>query len=167
MSLSPNDKIHAIFVEMTWSLNDTYLLTGSVAAVATVVAVVMAIRNLWRVPPVNLDDPLVRGDTERVEQAICQKVESEFSIAMRQYGKMPIKDEQLARIKKNIERTYGPGSVFYSSPRIRADNYLMPLIIKLIKIETDLRGSFYSSASSKLERKNSQLCDGKMAVNCW
>ena len=81
------------------------------------------------------------NNEDELERAICQKSEVEFKIAIREWDEQPISKEQLAKIEENIKREYHPFTAFRTSVDIRVEYYILPLIKKLIEIETESRNA--------------------------
>ncbi|MCK4620178.1 MAG: toll/interleukin-1 receptor domain-containing protein [Desulfobacterales bacterium] len=88
-------------------------------------------------------DQLGRKDiVHGLEQAILLKAEAEFRIVMRELNDLPISKEQITKIEENIKGSYGPFKALYASADIKIDYYLLPLIKKLIQIESELRATY-------------------------
>lgn len=84
----------------------------------------------------------VSNDTKNeLEQAICQKANAEFQIAMREWDESPISKERLTKADENIKGSYAPFKTFANSETITIEYYLLPLVKRIIQIESDLRAA--------------------------
>jgi hypothetical protein len=82
----------------------------------------------------------IHRNLEALEQAICKKVEAEIQIAIREAKTAAKSQEHVTAINANIKREYlQRGSVFHKSIDIEIEHYLLPLLTKIIAIETKLR----------------------------
>jgi hypothetical protein len=82
----------------------------------------------------------ISRNVKRLEQAICEKVEAEVKVAVREAGSAPKSQEHVAAIESNIKRElFQRYAVFSKSMDIEIDYFLMPLLTKIVKIETKLR----------------------------
>jgi hypothetical protein len=84
------------------------------------------------------------NNEDELEQAICLKSDIEFKITIREWQETPISKEHHSKIEENIKRSYQPFATFASAIDIRVEDYLLPLIKKLIHVESELRNANFA-----------------------
>lgn len=81
----------------------------------------------------------VKSKNSKLEQAISEKADAEFQIAVREWDDLPISKERIAKTDEIITGNYAPFKSFVGSINLGVEHYLLPLIQKIIQAESDLR----------------------------
>lgn len=84
-----------------------------------------------------------------LEQAICQKINAESQKLLTEWDRLSESEEQSTAIAENIYKSNSPNGTFAKAIEIRVYYYLLPLVRKLIQIESELRVSHRAPYSNK------------------